>query len=471
MPAYGQVFQSSSDSRHNAPFARRAVLDGPLGWPWIVSHPRHQGHAGGPLACPFICIHFATLVLGSVDLQVARGDVNVDLGEALAGFLRYGFFERVLGVCDRLDVRARQNIHDTEEAFRYLQPGDLTPLLYGTDMENSASQIPDIIAALERTGLPCAVVIMFAGHARACIHLPSYGHRTPLFLVFDSAQRFGQGASIVVHVSHQSAAAQLASMCPPRPGAQDNNIRADFFVATRTVVGQRHKARVAAMMLDSRFGDGVVFRELARQAAAAAVEDPGPGQCAEAAEICVPPHRVRPQAHQDRDNVGAGVGARIRETRGATEGEAALLARLDYMEQQLQLYREEVEELRRLRDNPPSAPRNEAMSRPWTEPRRRPDTPYAAHTAPQPVTPTQAQVHVSAPLRRPQAHSTYPTPDTTPEGPPAHSLARGTQGEQHQRNLLASENFMDAEGIWDRYADTAVVRPRANSTRSFQGSI
>ncbi|KAJ6514883.1 hypothetical protein C8R47DRAFT_1063662 [Mycena vitilis] len=461
MPACGQVFLSSSNSIHNGAFARRAVLDGLLGWPWIVSHPRDQGHVDGPLACPFICIQFAASVLGRPDLQGARGDVNVDLGEALAGFLQYEFFEWVLGVCDRLDVRARQNIHDTEEAFRYLRPGDLTPLLYGTDMENSASQIPDIIAALEKTGLPCAVVIMFAGHARACVHLPSYGHRTPLFLVFDSAPRFGQGATIGVHVSHQSAAAQLAFMCPPRPGAQDNNIRADFFVATRTVVGQRHKARVAAMMLGSKFGDALVFRRVVRQAAAAAVEDPGRGQRVEAAETCVPPRMVRPQAHRDRDNIGAGVDARIPETRGATGDQAALLTRLEDMEQQLQ----------RLQNNPPPLPRNEPMPRPRTEARRRPDTPHAAHTAPQPVTPNQAQVHVSVPLRRPQAHSAYPTPDTTPEGPPAHPLARGIQREQHQRDLLASENLMDAEGLYDRYADTAVVRPRANSTRSFHGNF
>ncbi|KAJ6581870.1 hypothetical protein B0H19DRAFT_1252032 [Mycena capillaripes] len=270
---YGQVFQNLSTSINNTYFADEVECNGLPVWPWIISHDSSQGEAGRPLACTFLCLQFAKLVLGSRELQVealCRTGRDVNVGQALAGFLQPRFFNEVLGICTRLGAPAH-DVQDAQGAFQHLQLAPvLTPLLYGTHCAFSPRRVEAFIDCV--TGLPSAMTLTYARHTRACVYVP---HRTPLFLVFDSVQTFGQGASIVVHASHASAAAQITAFCPQGASGE---IEANFFVATDTAVNHKHRARLASMELHLRFGDGRSFRDVRRRPPRGSSEEHGLGE-------------------------------------------------------------------------------------------------------------------------------------------------------------------------------------------------
>jgi hypothetical protein len=107
-------------------------------------------------------------------------------------------------------------------------------------------------SGLEETGLPAGLTMIIEDHTRACVYIPH--DRGRVFLVFDSMQTFGAGASMVVHPSRASAVAHLAAA-----GSPSQRMQAAFFVAART---RRRDVRRAAVVLGLKFGpDGRHLRE------------------------------------------------------------------------------------------------------------------------------------------------------------------------------------------------------------------
>ncbi|KAJ7091559.1 hypothetical protein B0H15DRAFT_836633 [Mycena belliarum] len=218
---------------------------------WIVSDSRSQFDYGfrGMNACSIACLQFARHALRSAHSYRTAPDT----GSFLSEILTRGFFRRVLAICAEGPESGPYAIDTAYETFDFAQ--ELIPLLYGAPRPASRTYISGLIAALKETGLRTALTITSANHHRACVYVPPGDPRlVPLYLIFDSAQSCGRGASIAVHTSSAAAAAYLIGLYVP--GA---TLSGDFFVFQADSSVRR--ARTAARVLDLRFGAARVLRD------------------------------------------------------------------------------------------------------------------------------------------------------------------------------------------------------------------
>ncbi|KAJ7509857.1 hypothetical protein B0H11DRAFT_2216727 [Mycena galericulata] len=436
-----QVFRSCSEA-DNGVFASTVVHSGIPLWSWVITHPDSQFETPeGTNACSVASLQFAKLVL----LRASHDLSRIDADAFLAEILRRDFFDEVLAIC----ARGPENFLSIEEAFsdaRY-QPRflSLSPLLYGSPNRSVPTQVQvaELLAGLEEVRLPSALTLTSGGHIRVCVYIPF--RPVPLFLVFDSAMRFGRGASVVVHTARASATAHLAAMCAPNAvEAEDSPLRplsGDFFILNTT---DPRSAKRAAMVLDLRFGAERVARDLARATAPSA--DASPAAVLEA----------RQTAHSQR---------------------------------------------RPLRDMPRN-PGREGVHFGLNTPSTAVDTPPARHSPTQmdgnfddsvlsnpasvPRPPVRASMYVA-----PQASRAYPTPpESTPRSYTPLPLPRPCTGtarddseaqlrraqrhklrERLQREQLGVLADLEAQGVLDRYAEAGLQRPWMNSTLFYAGVV
>ncbi|KAJ7504147.1 hypothetical protein B0H11DRAFT_2221594 [Mycena galericulata] len=445
-----QVFRSCSEA-DNSVFTSTVVHSGIPLWSWVITHPDSQFEIPeGTNACSVASLQFAKLVL----LRASHDLSRIDAGAFLAEILRRDFFDEVLAIC----ARGPENFLSIEEAFsdaRY-QPRflSLSPLLYGSPNRSVPTQVQvaELLAGLEEIQLPSALTLTSGGHIRVCVYIPF--RPVPLFLVFDSAMRFGRGASVVVHTTRASATAHLATMCAPNAvEAEDSLLRplsGDFFILRTTDL---HTAKRAAMVLDLRFGAERVARDLARATA------PSP----DASPAAVP--EARQTAHSQRRP--------LRDiTRNHFTGREGVHLGLNTPSTAV--------------DNPPArhsprigAPRpmdgtsdGSVLSNPASVPR--PPVRASMYVAPQ-----ASRAYPTPPESTPRSYTPLPLPILHPytgTGPndleaQLRRAQRHKLRERLQREQLGVLADLEAQGVLDRYAEAELQRPWMNSTLFYAGVV
>ncbi|KAJ7735661.1 hypothetical protein DFH07DRAFT_967126 [Mycena maculata] len=427
----GQVFWSLSES-DNGVFASTVAHSGLPLWSWIISDADSQSEWNqGQFACSLASLQFAKLVL----LKIGHDPRSEAAGTFLAE-IRREFFNEVLNICEQ----GPDTLLSVEEA--YLAPQyhprfrDLTPLLHGApnDTVHRTLQVPELIIGLEETQLPSALTLTTGGHIRVCVYAPF--HPVPLFLVFDSAARFGRGASVVVHTSRPAATAHLAAMCTPNDTEPaDSPLRAlsgDFFVLRATADAEAHKVRTAAMALDLRFGVERVARDVARAARRAGTATSAPD--AIRTPTTLPAVRATAQ-HQRRgaDDTPRGAARSVHFVSSLPPATSAHLA-----------------------GHSPSSSAHSTLNTPA---RSTPPLPSAA----------PAPVYASWPA--------YPTPpDCASPLPSLHAMHHAAylrlQAEQQERR--AQGDTLGSRGVaggLDLWADAGLQRPRSDATRHYAGVV
>ncbi|KAJ7464532.1 hypothetical protein FB451DRAFT_1263752 [Mycena latifolia] len=467
-----QVFQSLSEA-DNSFLATTIARSGLSVWPWIVSDAHSQFDAqygpGGANSCSLACLRFAQLVLHKAHTDLSHA--SADVGRFLTSVLGRDFFGEVLAICGQ---NPGGQAYPIEVAFRSGVSNDwaqgLSPLLYGTPKVYSPAHIAELAAALEETNLNAALTLTSGFHHRVCVYIP---HRVPLFLVFDSAQRFGRGASTVVHTSRAAATTHLIAICDPGAGSSPE-LSGDFFVSRATMDSDAHRHRVhtAVIVLALRLGAQRAFSETEASLAASATPSAGSAPGALGTPSTVRGDRSAEIAVQDHEETDFELACRLHCATNPPDAAPASVVNA--------MLRPRAEPERRApaprgRDNTiAKSPRDREVQIErdtvfaWDEQQREFNTAVGRHP-PAPRASTSPYI--------PRQHI-YPTPPHStprslrrPSNHDAELRARTELATHAQREQLYILNHERSRGRLDRYAEAGLEKPWVNSTRYYAGTV